>query len=143
MAEGTNSDLDDAASTRVADGFPAISGPSQLPASGSILNEQAHAYIAIKAIPALPQSAGLQKPLATAIIFGLAVGAPMALTMPPTLVLVFGRRWRARRCCRVGGAGYRLIGRAIAAEDSPWVSWADNEKERVAARQGVRVGGEV
>lgn len=115
LAEGTNSDLDDAASTRVADGFPAISGPSQLPASGSILNEQAHAHIAIEAIPALPQGAGRQKPLATAIIVRLAVGAPRVLTMPPTLVLVFGCRWRARRCYRAGGAGYCLTGGAMAA----------------------------
>lgn len=37
------------------------------------------------------RGAGLQKPLATAIIFGLAVGAPLVLTMLPTLVLVFAR----------------------------------------------------
>ena len=39
------------------------------------------------------RGSGLQKPLATAIIFGLAVGAPLVLTMLPTLVLVLtGRR---------------------------------------------------
>jgi CzcA family heavy metal efflux pump len=43
----------------------------------------------------MSRGAGLQKPLATAIIFGLAIGAPLVLTMLPTLVLVFGRvRWR-------------------------------------------------
>ncbi|MDB5673572.1 MAG: efflux transporter permease subunit, partial [Sphingomonas bacterium] len=39
----------------------------------------------------MSRGAGLQKPLATAIIFGLAIGAPLVLTMLPTLVLVFGR----------------------------------------------------
>jgi Cu/Ag efflux pump CusA len=39
----------------------------------------------------LSRGSGLQKPLATAIIFGLAIGAPLVLTMLPTLVLVFGR----------------------------------------------------
>lgn len=38
------------------------------------------------------RGSGLQRPLATAIIFGLAVGAPLVLTMLPTLVLVFMRR---------------------------------------------------
>ncbi|MFA5962702.1 MAG: efflux RND transporter permease subunit [Sphingomonas sp.] len=42
------------------------------------------------------RGSGLQRPLATAIIFGLAFGAPLVLAMLPTLVLVFGRRrWRA------------------------------------------------
>ena len=35
------------------------------------------------------RGSGLQRPLATAIIFGLAIGAPLVLTMLPTLVLVF------------------------------------------------------
>jgi CzcA family heavy metal efflux pump len=39
----------------------------------------------------MSRGAGLQKPLATAIIFGLAIGAPLVLTMLPTLVLVFGQ----------------------------------------------------
>jgi multidrug efflux pump subunit AcrB len=39
----------------------------------------------------MSRGAGLQKPLATAIVFGLAIGAPLVLTMLPTLVLVFGR----------------------------------------------------
>ncbi|MES2291377.1 MAG: efflux RND transporter permease subunit [Pseudomonadota bacterium] len=38
------------------------------------------------------RGSGLQRPLATAIIFGLAVGAPLVLTMLPTLVLVFMRK---------------------------------------------------
>ncbi len=44
------------------------------------------------------RGSGLQKPLATAIIFGLAIGAPLVLVMLPTLVLVFsghGRRKHA------------------------------------------------
>jgi multidrug efflux pump subunit AcrB len=40
------------------------------------------------------RGSGLQKPLATAIIFGLAIGAPLVLAMLPTLVLVFDRGWR-------------------------------------------------
>jgi CzcA family heavy metal efflux pump len=40
------------------------------------------------------RGSGLQRPLATAIIFGLAIGAPLVLAMLPALVLVFGRRWR-------------------------------------------------
>ena len=35
------------------------------------------------------RGSGLQKPLATAIIFGLAIGAPLVVTMLPTLVLIF------------------------------------------------------
>ena len=42
----------------------------------------------------ISRGSGLQKPLATAIIFGLLIGAPLVLAMLPTLVLVFGRRWR-------------------------------------------------
>ena len=42
----------------------------------------------------LGRGSGLQKPLATAIIFGLAIGAPLVLTMLPTLVLVFTRAGR-------------------------------------------------
>lgn len=38
------------------------------------------------------RGSGLQRPLATAIIFGLAVGAPLVLTMLPTLVLVLMRK---------------------------------------------------
>jgi CzcA family heavy metal efflux pump len=38
------------------------------------------------------RGSGLQKPLATAIIFGLAIGAPLVLTILPTLVLVLTRR---------------------------------------------------
>uniref|UniRef100_UPI0035CBF8A5 efflux RND transporter permease subunit n=1 Tax=uncultured Sphingomonas sp. TaxID=158754 RepID=UPI0035CBF8A5 len=44
------------------------------------------------------RGSGLQKPLATAIIFGLAIGAPLVLTILPTFVLVLTRR-------RGGGAG--------------------------------------
>ncbi|MES2448954.1 MAG: efflux RND transporter permease subunit [Pseudomonadota bacterium] len=40
------------------------------------------------------RGSGLQKPLATAIIFGLAIGAPLVLTILPTLVLVLSRRRR-------------------------------------------------
>ena len=43
------------------------------------------------------RGSGLQRPLATAIIFGLAIGAPLILTMLPSLVLVFtnlSTRWR-------------------------------------------------
>ena len=40
------------------------------------------------------RGSGLQKPLATAIIFGLAIGAPLVLTMLPMLVLAFGGRRR-------------------------------------------------
>ena len=35
------------------------------------------------------RGSGLQRPLATAIIFGLAIGAPLVVTMLPSLVLVF------------------------------------------------------
>jgi CzcA family heavy metal efflux pump len=38
------------------------------------------------------RGSGLQKPLATAIIFGLAVGAPLVVTLLPMLVLVMTRR---------------------------------------------------
>ena len=43
------------------------------------------------------RGSGLQRPLATAIIFGLAIGAPLVVTMLPSLVLVFTelpKRWR-------------------------------------------------
>jgi multidrug efflux pump subunit AcrB len=40
------------------------------------------------------RGSGLQKPLATAIIFGLAIGAPLVLTVLPMLLMVFGRPWR-------------------------------------------------
>ena len=42
------------------------------------------------------RGSGLQRPLATAIIFGLALGAPLVLTMLPTLVLVFTGWGRGR-----------------------------------------------
>jgi CzcA family heavy metal efflux pump len=35
------------------------------------------------------RGSGLQRPLATAIIFGLAIGAPLVLTMLPSLILVY------------------------------------------------------
>ncbi len=38
------------------------------------------------------RGSGLQRPLATAIIFGLAIGAPLVLTVLPMLVMVFSRR---------------------------------------------------
>ncbi len=38
------------------------------------------------------RGSGLQKPLATAIIFGLAIGAPLVLTLLPMLVLVMTRK---------------------------------------------------
>lgn len=41
------------------------------------------------------RGSGLQRPLATAIIFGLAIGAPLVLTMLPSLVLVF-TNWSMR-----------------------------------------------
>jgi multidrug efflux pump subunit AcrB len=40
----------------------------------------------------MSRGSGLQRPLATAIIFGLGMGAPLVLTLLPTLVLVFTRR---------------------------------------------------
>ncbi|MDB5737386.1 MAG: efflux transporter permease subunit, partial [Sphingomonas bacterium] len=40
------------------------------------------------------RGSGLQKPLATAIIFGLAIGAPLVLTLLPTLLLAFTRKPR-------------------------------------------------
>ncbi|MEG3146740.1 efflux RND transporter permease subunit [Sphingomonas sp. RT2P30] len=40
----------------------------------------------------ISRGSGLQRPLATAIIFGLAAGAPLVLAMLPTLVLLFSRR---------------------------------------------------
>ena len=43
------------------------------------------------------RGSGLQRPLATAIIFGLAIGAPLVLTLLPMLVMVFARPWRTRR----------------------------------------------
>ncbi len=43
------------------------------------------------------RGSGLQKPLAIAIIFGLAVGAPLVLMLLPTLVMVFGRAGRPGR----------------------------------------------
>ncbi len=42
----------------------------------------------------LGRGSGLQKPLATAIIFGLAIGAPLVLTMLPMLVLAFSPQRR-------------------------------------------------
>jgi multidrug efflux pump subunit AcrB len=42
------------------------------------------------------RGSGLQRPLATAIIFGLAIGAPLVLTMLPSLVLVY-TNWSSRR----------------------------------------------
>lgn len=42
------------------------------------------------------RGSGLQKPLATAIIFGLAIGAPLVLTILPTLVLVLTKRRRRK-----------------------------------------------
>jgi multidrug efflux pump subunit AcrB len=42
----------------------------------------------------LGRGSGLQRPLARAIIFGLAIGAPLILTMLPTLVLLLTWRWR-------------------------------------------------
>ena len=50
----------------------------------------------------ISRGSGLQKPLATAIIFGLAIGAPLVLTLLPTLVLVFGR---VRRRGEAAGPG--------------------------------------
>ncbi len=51
------------------------------------------ALIAILALSPLAlgigRGSGLQRPLATAIIFGLAIGAPLVVTMLPSLVLVF------------------------------------------------------
>src|SRR5204863_9344911 len=44
----------------------------------------------------ISRGSGLQRPLATAIIFGLAMGAPLVLTMLPSLVLVF-TNWSRRR----------------------------------------------
>ena len=41
------------------------------------------------------RGSGLQKPLATAIIFGLAIGAPLILTMLPMLVLAFSGKQRS------------------------------------------------
>jgi multidrug efflux pump subunit AcrB len=43
----------------------------------------------------LGRGSGLQRPLATAIIFGLTLGAPLILTFLPALLLAFG--WRTRR----------------------------------------------
>ena len=40
----------------------------------------------------LGRGSGLQKPLATAIVFGLAIGAPMVLAVLPMMVLVFSRQ---------------------------------------------------
>ena len=45
----------------------------------------------------LSRGAGLQQPLATAIIFGLAIGAPLILTMLPMLVMLFGGARRRDR----------------------------------------------
>ncbi len=42
----------------------------------------------------LSRGSGLQKPLATAIITGLLVGAPLVLTMLPNMLLLFERRGR-------------------------------------------------
>ncbi len=49
---------------------------------------------------AISRGSGLQRPLATAIIFGLAIGAPLVLTILPAMVLVMGRRWRLGRPMR-------------------------------------------
>jgi len=43
----------------------------------------------------LSRGSGLQKPLATAIIFGLGIGAPLVLAMLPMLVLLLGRIGRS------------------------------------------------
>jgi CzcA family heavy metal efflux pump len=42
----------------------------------------------------ISRGSGLQRPLATAIIFGLGMGAPLVLVLLPSLVLVFSRGWR-------------------------------------------------
>ncbi len=42
------------------------------------------------------RGSGLQRPLATAIIFGLAIGAPLVVTMLPSLVLVY-TNWSSRK----------------------------------------------
>ncbi|MDP9085894.1 MAG: efflux RND transporter permease subunit, partial [Pseudomonadota bacterium] len=42
----------------------------------------------------LGRGSGLQRPLATAIIAGLAVGAPLVLTLLPALLLIGRRRER-------------------------------------------------
>jgi multidrug efflux pump subunit AcrB len=39
----------------------------------------------------LGRGSGLQRPLATAIIAGLAIGAPLVLTLLPGLILLLGR----------------------------------------------------
>ena len=51
----------------------------------------------------LGRGSGLQRPLATAIIFGLAVGAPLVLTMLPTLVLLFTDFARRRSTTAAAG----------------------------------------
>jgi CzcA family heavy metal efflux pump len=43
------------------------------------------------------RGSGLQRPLATAIIFGLAIGAPLVVTMLPSLVLVYTNLSNRRR----------------------------------------------
>ena len=43
---------------------------------------------------------GLPRRLATAIMFGLAIGAPLVVTLLPAMVLVMGRRWRLGRPMR-------------------------------------------
>lgn len=50
------------------------------------------------------RGSGLQKPLATAIIAGLVVGAPLVLTALPALLLTFGNATRRRRRAEEGAA---------------------------------------
>lgn len=52
------------------------------------------------------RGSGLQRPLATAIIFGLAIGAPLIVTMLPSLVLVY-TNW-SKRWSKPGVAGEPL-----------------------------------
>ncbi|QDZ07929.1 efflux RND transporter permease subunit [Sphingomonas panacisoli] len=70
-----------------------IDGPSLLEAGKARLRPiLMSALIAILTLAPLAlglgRGSGLQRPLATAIIFGLAVGAPLVLTILPTLVLL-------------------------------------------------------
>lgn len=51
----------------------------------------------------LGQGAGLQKPLATAIIFGLTAGVPLVLLFLPALLWVIAGRRESRRPTQVGG----------------------------------------
>jgi len=79
-----------------------VDGPSLLQAGKARLRPiLMSALIAILTLAPLAlglgRGSGLQRPLATAIIFGLGIGAPLVLTILPTFVLLLTRRFVGRK----------------------------------------------